>query len=1365
MALIAGGALALFVLAGGIAAVRVLQSRWFYEQVRQRVVSTVETATGGRVEVGSFQFDWKRLRAEIRSFVIHGTEGPDKPPLFRASSVAVGLKIVSMWKRAVDIQYLEVAGPHVYLVVYPDGHTNVPEPKVKRTRTRNAVETILDLAIGRFDLRDGLFEVEDRGSRPFAAHGRNLKANFAYEVAGPRYRGGISIQPLDLNWSANSTVPLSVDLALVVEKNHIGIRSARLATAGSRLEFSGSVDDLASPHGAFAYLARVSLGDVSRILRVAELERGTADLGGNATWSGGTRFSATGNLRAYGVDYRDSTLTLRDCRLDAALNAGPDGIDFSAARFAARYIARNGQVPVEGRIARIALRRRQLDFQDLAASGLGGTFRGHAGLRDWRYFTIGGDLEGFDGRRVAALYSPEALPWDAQGSGSIAIEGTLGRKEDLRVTASLDVTPAPDTAPVHGRIEATYEALGETLDLGRSTLALPSTRADFSGVLGTELRVHAETGDLHDFVPALGGNMDTFPVGLENGTAIFDGVVTGKLDDPRITGHLGMRRFSWSGKSFDTLEGEVMASPGSVRLQNAVVTRGGIRAQMEATVAPRDWKIDDSSPVAGSSAVANADAAEIAAFLGSSDLPVTGKASATAQLAGTVGRPIVSGDVEVVQGSLQEEPFDRFTAHVNYAGSSLQVTAGHVVAGAKDVRLSGTYEHTHDHFDQGRLHFQVASNSMPLDQVHTLVKLRPGVKGVIQVTGAGDLDLVPPQGSDPPVRVTALRADVVAKGLQLTGQSLGDARLTADSESGVLRVRLTSDFANSNIRGEGEWRLAGDYPGSATITISRLDFAQLESWLLPSESRDSRRFAGFAEGELHVQGPALEPKNMKAELRIPRLEIAPARGANGGAAPPVDALALHNDGPIVATMANSVVTVENAHLMGRNTDLTIGGKVQVDDNSKNPLDLRVNGRIDLNIVQELDPNLSASGMVSADATVRGPLDSPQVNGRLQFQGADLSISDFPNGISKARGVILLTGDRATIQTLTGETGGGTVELSGFASYAGAVPVFQLHARAEQVRVRYPEGVSTVANANLSLTGTEEHSVLAGTIAVVRTGFNPQSDFSSIIAKSAQPVRTPSAPTGILGGLNFDVQITTSPDIQFQSSLTQDLQVDANLQLRGNVSNPALVGRVTITQGQLVFYGTRYTINQGSIAFYNPVKIDPILDIDLETRARGIDITLTISGPLNKLKLTPRSDPPLQFQEIVALLATGRAPTSDPTLLAQQSTAPQSWQQMGASALLGQAIANPVAGRLQRFFGVSKLRIDPTLPGVENNPQARLTLEQQVTPAITFTYITNVTTSNPQVVRVEWAVSKQWSVVALRDEAGTFGLDFFFKKRF
>jgi translocation and assembly module TamB len=160
------------------------------------------------------------------------------------------------------------------------------------------------------------------------------------------------------------------------------------------------------------------------------------------------------------------------------------------------------------------------------------------------------------------------------------------------------------------------------------------------------------------------------------------------------------------------------------------------------------------------------------------------------------------------------------------------------------------------------------------------------------------------------------------------------------------------------------------------------------------------------------------------------------------------------------------------------------------------------------------------------------------------------------------------------------------------------------------------------------------------------------------------------------------------------------------------------------------------------------------------------VILTVSGPLSKLNLTPRSDPPLQFSEIVALLATGNAPTSQPNLAIQQpATATQSFQQIGAQALLGQALANPVAGRLQHFFGVSKLRIDPSLQGVENNPQARLTIEQQVTPDITFTYITNITNTNPLVVRVEWAVNRRWSVVALREENGLFGVDFLYKSRF
>jgi translocation and assembly module TamB len=716
--------------------------------------------------------------------------------------------------------------------------------------------------------------------------------------------------------------------------------------------------------------------------------------------------------------------------------------------------------------------------------------------------------------------------------------------------------------------------------------------------------------------------------------------------------------------------------------------------------------------------------------------------------------------VEVTHGVVEGEPFDRVVAHVSYSTRSLEASSGAIEAGAKQVRFSALYSHNPGDLATGHLKFQTSTNPMPLDQIRTLAQARSGIAGTVRATVGGDVDIRPARPGQRGFAVAGLQADITAEGLRLAGQTFGEARLTAASQGGTLRAHLDSDFAGSTIHGDGSWRLEGDYPGSATLAFSGLDFVRVRDWVAPSTSGPAP-FAGAAEGELRIDGAILQPAALKAELRIPKFELGPAPGAAPANA--TQPFTLHNTGPIVVTMANNVVTVESAHLEGRGTDVTVAGKATFE--TGNPLDLRVNGRVDLGILQVIYPGIGAAGSVTVTATVRGALDTPQIGGRMEVRDGALTLADFPNGLSQVSGIILFAGNRATIQSLNGETGGGKIELAGFAGVAGGQTVFQLHANAKEVRVRYPAGVSTVVDASLNLTGSAERSMLAGSITVLRTGFNPQSDFSSVLVSSAGPVETPSESGGPLGGLNFDIAIRTSPDVQVESSLTQDVGMEANLRLKGTVSNPGVQGRINITQGQLLFFGTRYTINQGSIAFYNQAKIEPVIDVDLETKAKGIDVILNVSGTPGKLNLTPRSDPPLQFSEIVAFLATGAAPTTDPTLLTESSTAPQSWQQMGTSALLGQAIASPVTGRLQRFFGISRLRIDPTLPGVENNPQARVTLEQQVTADITFTYITVINSSNPQVVSVEWDLGKQWSVSALREENGVFGIDFFVKRRF
>jgi translocation and assembly module TamB len=297
-----------------------------------------------------------------------------------------------------------------------------------------------------------------------------------------------------------------------------------------------------------------------------------------------------------------------------------------------------------------------------------------------------------------------------------------------------------------------------------------------------------------------------------------------------------------------------------------------------------------------------------------------------------------------------------------------------------------------------------------------------------------------------------------------------------------------------------------------------------------------------------------------------------------------------------------------------------------------------------------------------------------------------------------------------------------------------------------------------------LTGTSAHSLLAGTVTVVKAGFNPKADLGSLLLASSVPISTPTTPNEFLRGLQFDIHMEAAPNLQFQTSLTSDLQAEADLHVHGSAVRPVLSGLINVNQGEVQFFGNKYTINRGNIAFYNTTKIEPVLDMDLQTQVRGITVNINFSGPINKLNLSYRSDPPLQPNEIIALLAVGRAPGTSSSLASSQ-TVTQNALATSTDTLLGQAIAAPVSSRLQRFFGVSRLKIDPLLTGVNATPQARLTLEQQISKDITLTYVTNLSEANQQLVRVEWDINRNWSAVAIREENGVFGIDFLYKKRF
>ena len=59
--------LALGAVALSVAVVVTLRSDWFREQVRLKLIREIGTATGARVEIGSFGYNWRNLEVgEIR---------------------------------------------------------------------------------------------------------------------------------------------------------------------------------------------------------------------------------------------------------------------------------------------------------------------------------------------------------------------------------------------------------------------------------------------------------------------------------------------------------------------------------------------------------------------------------------------------------------------------------------------------------------------------------------------------------------------------------------------------------------------------------------------------------------------------------------------------------------------------------------------------------------------------------------------------------------------------------------------------------------------------------------------------------------------------------------------------------------------------------------------------------------------------------------------------------------------------------------------------------------------------------------------------------------------------------------------------
>jgi translocation and assembly module TamB len=97
----------------------------------------------------------------------------------------------------------------------------------------------------------------------------------------------------------------------------------------------------------------------------------------------------------------------------------------------------------------------------------------------------------------------------------------------------------------------------------------------------------------------------------------------------------------------------------------------------------------------------------------------------------------------------------------------------------------------------------------------------------------------------------------------------------------------------------------------------------------------------------------------------------------------------------------------------------------------------------------------------------------------------------------------------------------------------------------------------------------------------------------------------------------------------------------------------------------------------------------------------------------------------------------------------------------SNAILSAALNATVSSRVQKLFGVSRIKIDPQGLTTETSPTQTgpaVTIEQQVKNNLTLTYTTNVAQASQQIIQVEYNVTRNVSIVGVRDQNGVVSFD-------
>ena len=899
--------------------------------------------------------------------------------------------------------------------------------------------------------------------------------------------------------------------------------------------------------------------------------------------------------------------------------------------------------------------------------------------------------------------------------------------------------------PIGG--DLTYTVGPEWIEIAPSQIATPSTLVEFDGRTAfgdrSEIPFNVSSIDWQESARLMAAFMTAFgrPTGeiAVGGRGQLDGVMLGDFTRPRIEATFdGDAVQAWN-VAWGRARGRIVVEDAYLDVSDGRFDDGSSEIRVDGRFALDSPRVDGNEEINARFALDSFPAQRLRDAFGLEGYPIDGGLSGAIRLYGHYGQPFGFGSLTLDEPVAWGEPFDSAKAGLRFEGDGVRLDALEVgkgagqLTGAMFVRWNGMYSFNVDGRDIAVGSVQSLRNGqMPL-----------GGRATFVATGAGDFD-------DPRYEVRGAVTD-----LSLNGEVLGQMSGRLDVRDGVMGIEIEAASPGLAMSGSGRVELS---PGNDADLLLRFTNTTLDPYVRLYAASIPSGMSAVASGTLQVTGPLRDFDRLLIDATVEQLELS------------VFDYMVANEGTVQLSLDQGVIHVRQMNLVGDGTELSLRGQVGIADEQ---LVLRADGRANVGFLRGFFPDLRSSGSAQLTAEIGGTIRQPVVVGAAIMDGVRVRHLSFPHGLDNLEGQIVFEPDGLRFDDLTGELAGGLVRFGGRVGLRGFdVGDLNVTAAASSMNLRFPEGIRSVVDAELTLGGELDDMVLSGMVEVQdavwldlfesSTGLlNLTPDIAALVPRSVESVPP----------LRLDVRIVASSSLRISDN-TARIVASADLTLGGTYDQPLLLGNAEIERGEVFFEGNRYRVTQGSIAFANPLAIEPFFDVQAETDIRvpgqTYRVTIDISGTMDdSLQLELSSDPPLQEMEILSLLLGDiRDPqAAEIRALRAQEASRQELLQAGAARLLTSPVSSGVGRLVEESFGVDSFEITPSLDRASQQstqlaPTARLLIGKRISDRAHLTFSRAVSGANQDLLVVlEYDQNDRLSWILSQNENQTYALDF------